>query len=86
MKKNKKSLKKLSLNKKVVSNLEGQQANGGAFVTQVCPIITINCPGTWICPIDTRYCPKETWVCPIDTRICPIETIACPTDTLACPY
>lgn len=86
MKKNKKTIKKLSLNKKVVSNLESQQTNGGAIVTQICPINTLNCPGTWICPIETRYCPRPTWICPIDTQICPIETLACPIDTLACPY
>jgi hypothetical protein len=86
MKKNKKMFKKLSLNKKVVSNLEIQQTNGGAIVTQICPINTLNCPGTWICPIETRLCPVDTWICPIDTQICPIETLACPIDTLACPY
>ncbi len=87
MKKNKKTLKKLSLNKKVVSNLEGQQTTGGALTVQICPINTVLCPvGTWICPIETQLCPRETWVCPIDTKICPIESIACPTGTLACPY
>ncbi|EDP97228.1 class I lanthipeptide [Kordia algicida OT-1] len=86
MKKKKKSLKKLSLNKKVVSNLEGQQANGGTIVSQICPINTV-----WVCPIDTLVCPIDTRLCPIDTRVCPIETldcpsVACPTDTFACPY
>ncbi|MGH1385418.1 hypothetical protein [Kordia sp.] len=89
MKKNKKSLKKLTLNKKVVSKLEGQQTIGGTGFTVVicpietrwnCPILTANCPQTWICPIDTR------WNCPIDTLACPIDTIACPIDTVACPF
>jgi len=87
MKKKKLSLKKLSLNKKVVSNLEGQQTNGGVFVTQVCPIVTLACPGTWICPVETRFCPRETWICPIDTKFCPTDSFVCPTDgTVACPY
>ena len=89
MKKNKKSLKKLTLNKKVVSNLESQQTKGGTVVSIVacpietiwnCPILTTNCPQTLICPIDTR------WNCPIDTLVCPIDTIACPIDTVGCPF
>ncbi|MGH1385417.1 class I lanthipeptide [Kordia sp.] len=47
MKKNKKSLKKLTLNKKVVSNLENSQVTGGTMVTLACPV-TIFCP--------TRFC------------------------------
>ncbi|MFK7750079.1 MAG: hypothetical protein AB8B65_16930 [Kordia sp.] len=89
MKKNKKSLKKLTLNKKVVSKLEGLQANGGApasgFICPIetrwnCPINTLACPDTWICPIETRF------ICPTDSLVCPIETIGCPIDTVACPY
>jgi hypothetical protein len=48
MKKNKKSIKKLTLNKNVVSKLESNQVNGGTFVTLACPV-TVFCP--------TRYCP-----------------------------
>lgn len=88
MKKNKKSLKKLTLNKKVVSNLESQQTNGGApisvFVCPIetilnCPILTTNCPQTWICPVESRFiCPTDSLVCPIETAVCPIDTIGCP--------
>ncbi|PTX64024.1 hypothetical protein C8N46_101634 [Kordia periserrulae] len=94
MKKKKANLKKLSLNKKVVSNLESQQANGGApYSVNICPINTfyncpintLACPNTLICPIDTRLqCPIDTLVCPIETIECP--TLACPIDTVGCPY
>ncbi|MCH2193426.1 class I lanthipeptide [Kordia sp.] len=50
MKKNKKSLKKLTLNKNVVSNLEKSQVNGGTIVTLACPV-TLFCP--------TRFCPTR---------------------------
>ncbi|WP_430410600.1 class I lanthipeptide [Kordia sp.] len=50
MKKNKKSLKKLTLNKKVVSNLEREQVSGGTILTSPCPV-TIFCP--------TRFCPTK---------------------------
>ncbi|AXG69292.1 hypothetical protein KORDIASMS9_01512 [Kordia sp. SMS9] len=91
MKKNKRSLKKLALNKSVVSKLESQQANGGAQLSvQVCPVPVDtfwNCPiDTLVCPIDTWICPIDTKICPIDTLVCPIDTIACPIDTIACPY
>jgi len=88
MKKNKRSLKKLTLNKNIVSKLEGLQANGGAAASGLvcpidtrwnCPINTLVCPDTLICPIETRWiCPTDSLVCPIDTKVCPIETIACP--------
>ena len=94
MKKKKTNLKKLTLNKKVVSNLERQQANGGAPISvNICPIVTrfncpintLACPDTVICPIVTRFnCPIDTLVCPIETIDCP--TLACPIDTVACPY
>jgi hypothetical protein len=48
MKKNKKTLKKLSLNKKVVSNLEGSQVSGGTIVSIACP--TLFCPTRFNCP------------------------------------
>ncbi|MCH2193425.1 hypothetical protein [Kordia sp.] len=96
MKKNKRSLKKLTLNKKVVSKLEGQQANGGTGIFTVvvcpietrwnCPILTINCPRTLVCPIDTLACPIDTIACPTDSIACPTDSIACPTDTIACPF
>lgn len=86
MKKKKKSLKKLMLNKSVVSKLEKNQTNGGAPATLACPINTrFNCPDTLICPIDTLACPIVTRICPIETLACPIDTIACPINTLACP-
>lgn len=47
MKKKKTNLKKLALNKKVVSNLEKGQVNGGTIVTLACPV-TLFCP--------TRFC------------------------------
>lgn len=47
MKKNKKSLKKLKLNKDVVSNLDKNSIQGGTIVTLACPV-TIFCP--------TRFC------------------------------
>ncbi|WP_298507713.1 hypothetical protein [uncultured Kordia sp.] len=47
MKKNKKSLKKLTLNKNIVSNLEKSQVSGGTFLTAACPV-TLFCP--------TRFC------------------------------
>ncbi|QHI37934.1 hypothetical protein IMCC3317_33170 [Kordia antarctica] len=49
MKKKKKSLKKLTLNKKVVSNLEGNQVSGGTLVTVFCPT-ALNCPTRFNCP------------------------------------
>ncbi len=50
MKKKKINLKKLALNKKVVSNLEVEQTKGGTVVSVlvVCPINTAFCP--------TRFC------------------------------
>lgn len=42
------NLKKLALNKKVVSNLEQNQVNGGTIITLV------GCPVTLFCP--TRFC------------------------------
>ncbi|WP_156168442.1 class I lanthipeptide [Kordia zhangzhouensis] len=88
MKKKKRSLKKLTLNKNVVSNLENNQVNGGAPATLLCPINTrLNCPDTLICPIETIACPIVTRInCPIETLVCPIETLACPINTIACPY
>jgi len=90
MKKKKRSLKKLTLNKNVVSNLERQQTQGGAPVSLVvvCPINTRwNCPiDTWPCPIDTRICPTNTRLgCPVDTLPCPIDTRICPPVSIACP-
>ncbi|WP_430410598.1 class I lanthipeptide [Kordia sp.] len=82
MKKNKKSLKKLSLNKDVISNLENGRINGGAPVSVViCPIIT-----RFNCPILTPACP-DTLICPILTPACPILTAdcslaGCPTDRI----
>lgn len=90
MKKNKRSLKKLALNKSVVSKLESQQANGGVQISvQICPDPNtfLNCPiDTWKCPIDTWICPIDTQICPIDTLVCPIDTLGCPTETIWCPY
>lgn len=81
MKKNKKSLKKLSLNKNVISNLENGQVVGGTVITiVVCPIVT-----RFNCPILTPACP-DTLICPIRTfDDCPILTtdcsfVGCPTD------
>lgn len=74
MKKKKTSLKKLSLNKDVISSLENNQVTGGAPAS------------LWICPIDTRFnCPILTPACPILTPACPILTPACPILTPACP-
>ncbi|WP_420571532.1 class I lanthipeptide [Kordia sp.] len=76
MKKNKKTLKKLSLNKKVVSNLEKGQVSGGTIVSIVgCPV-TVFCPRTVICP-RTAICPR-TVGCP------PIRTIDCPSIVDGC--
>ena len=50
MKKNKKSLKKLSLNKNVISKLEEGNVTGGTILTAACPV-TIFCP--------TRFCPTK---------------------------
>ncbi|WP_046758986.1 class I lanthipeptide [Kordia jejudonensis] len=74
MKKNKKSVKKLSLNKNVISNLENNQVVGGTVVTLV------------VCPVVTRFnCPILTPACPILTNgICPILTPACPIITADC--
>ena len=55
MKKNKKSIKKLTLNKNVVSNLENSQINGGTFVTLACP--TLFCPTQFNCPSFRYNCP-----------------------------
>lgn len=55
MKKNKKSIKKLTLNKNVVSKLESNQVSGGTFVTTACPV-TVFCP-TKFCP--TVFCPTK---------------------------
>lgn len=66
MKKNKKSLKKLSLNKNVVSSLENGQVSGGAKISvQICPIETVyNCP-----TVSVYYCPIKSINndCPIST-------------------
>ncbi|WP_298419483.1 class I lanthipeptide [uncultured Kordia sp.] len=83
MKKNKKSLKKLSLNKDVISNLENGRINGGAPITVViCPIVTrFNCPVlTPACPILTNpICPILTPACPIQSRfVC--SDVGCPSD------
>ncbi len=48
MKKKKKSFKKLTLNKKVVSNLESEQISGGTGITFACP--TLFCPTRFNCP------------------------------------
>jgi hypothetical protein len=75
MKKKKRSVTKLSLNKNVVSKLEAQQTSGGTIVSGAgcpvpintvwnCPIRTINCPDTWLCPIVTIDCPPLTVDCP----------------------
>ncbi|AXG69291.1 hypothetical protein KORDIASMS9_01511 [Kordia sp. SMS9] len=90
MKKKKTNLKKLTLNKNVVSKLEESQVQGGTVVTLACPV-TIFCPRTIInCP-DTFLCPK-TLDCPL-TLDCPsfggqgcgsfIDD--CPS-ALACPF
>jgi hypothetical protein len=72
MKKNKKSLKKLKLNKNVISSLENRQVNGGAQISVfICPIIT-----RFNCPILTPACP-DTLICPILTPACPILTADC---------
>ena len=82
MKKKKKNLKKLSLNKNVISNLENGQIVGGTLITiVVCPIIT-----RFNCPILTPACPILTnQICPILTPACPITTttnsaVGCPSD------
>lgn len=75
MKKKKMSLKKLTLNKKVVSKLEEGQVSGGTIVTLACPV-TIFCPRTLVCP--------NTFICP-QTALCP-ETLDCPIETLACSF
>lgn len=74
MKKKKKSLKKLSLNKNVISSLENGQINGGTgFSVWICPI-----PSLFNCPILTPACPILTPACPTDTIIdCPIQTLDC---------
>ncbi|MFK7750078.1 MAG: hypothetical protein AB8B65_16925 [Kordia sp.] len=69
MKKNKKSLKKLTLNKKVVSNLESQQTVGGTFISVV------------VCPIDTVFCPSN--FCPSRLINCETQNIVeCQTTTI----
>ncbi|MBC8754384.1 hypothetical protein H2O64_06855 [Kordia sp. YSTF-M3] len=55
MKKNKKSLKKLTLNKKVVSSLEESQVSGGTIVSIACP--TLFCPTRFNCPTLQFDCP-----------------------------
>ncbi|WP_046758987.1 class I lanthipeptide [Kordia jejudonensis] len=67
MKKNKKSVQKLTLNKKVVSNLEREQISGGT-------ILTAACPNTIFCP--TRFCPTK-FNCPTLYN-CP-TFVTCPT-------
>ncbi|WP_156168444.1 class I lanthipeptide [Kordia zhangzhouensis] len=74
MKKNKKSVQKLSLNKSVISKLEEGQVNGGT-------IITLACPQTLLCPRTVLNCP-QTLLCP-QTALCP-QTLDCPL-TLDCP-
>lgn len=73
MKKNKKNLKKLTLNKNVVSKLEEGQIQGGTVLTLACPQ-TVFCPRTLACP-NTFLCPK-TALCP-QTLDCPIRTLDC---------
>ncbi|PTX64025.1 hypothetical protein C8N46_101635 [Kordia periserrulae] len=86
MKKKKTNLKKLTLNKKVVSKLEEGQVNGGTLITLACPV-TLLCPRTLACP--------DTWLCP-QTLDCPLTLDCsfngcnsfiddCPS-ALACPY
>lgn len=69
MKKNKTSLKKLSLNKNVVSKLENGQISGGT-------ILSAACPRTLLCPRTVLNCP-QTFACP-QTALCP-QTLNCPT-------
>lgn len=94
MKKNKKSLKKLSLNKNVVSNLEAQQTSGGTIVTRTgcpipintlwnCPIRTIACPDTWLCI--TENCPPLTTDCPSFDGGCGSLVDGCGS-ALGCPF
>lgn len=66
MKKNKKSIKKLTLNKKVVSNLESSQANGGTIVSLACP--SLFCPTNFNCPTLAFNCKT------LDIRDCQIPT------------
>ena len=75
MKKNKKSIKKLTLNKKVVSNLEEGQINGGTGFT------IIACPQSIYCP--SVFCISAAIPCPIITTT-NIPSIAggCPTTYL----
>ena len=73
MKKKKISLKKLTLNKKVVSNLESSQANGGTFVTLACP--TLFCPTRFNCPTLQFNCPTLNI---IECQTGPIKTIVGP--------
>lgn len=69
MKKNKKSIKKLTLNKKVVSNLENSQVTGGTFVTLVCPV-------TMFCP--TRFCLTKFNCETLNPIECGLQTVVGP--------
>lgn len=71
MKKSKKSLKKLTLNKKVVSNLEENQVSGGTLVTVFCPT-QLNCPTVFDCPTLNPDCIKT-----LNPRDCIIRTLDC---------
>lgn len=78
MKKKKTNLKKLKLNKNVISNLEEGQVQGG---TQVSVLVICPAPTLLNCPPQTLICPR-TLDCP-DTFLCP-QTLNCP-QTLDCP-
>ncbi|WP_430410599.1 class I lanthipeptide [Kordia sp.] len=81
MKKNKKSLKKLSLNKNVVSNLENNQISGGTNVSVfICPIETrFNCPiVTLVCETLQIQCVKTISPDCLITRVC--SQLGCPSD------
>lgn len=69
MKKNKKSLKKLTLNKNVVSNLESGQVSGGTFLTALCPV-TIFCP--------TRFCVTRFNCETLNIIECGLQTVVGP--------
>jgi hypothetical protein len=71
MKKNKKNLKKLTLNKNVVSKLEESQVNGGIVVTVFC-VTQLNCPTILNCPTLNPNCLKT-----LNPRDCLIRTIDC---------
>ena len=74
MKKNKKSLKKLTLNKKVVSNLEENQVSGGTIVSIACP--TLFCPTRFNCPTFGN-CPTLRIDCKVTLDSGCVRTLDC---------